>query len=155
MPYFQIEKLVRNDKSGDWCLLPYPGHPKGCPNYGKKKTCPPVVPLIDNFIDVDGPIYLVYSEFDLASHAKRMKAIHPEWTDRQCRCVLYWQGTSKKLLKFEIKKAVIETGLDLFVDKPEAVGVNVYATCALSGLKLEKIRDLKVCRHVAIIGQRP
>jgi hypothetical protein len=100
-------------------------------------------------------MYLVYSEFDLGAHIEKMKAAHPEWSDKQCRCVLYWQGASKKLLKGEIKKAVKETGLKIVVDKPEGVGVNVYATCFKSGLRLERIKGLKICRHVAIIGQRP
>jgi len=109
--------------------------------------------MIDEVIDVNRPVYLVYSEYDLESHVGKMRQRHPNWSDRQCRCVLYWQGASKKLLKQEVKKAAFETKSIKIITKPEAMGVNVYATCRLSGLRLERIEGLKICRHVALIGQ--
>ncbi len=43
-------------------------------------------------------------------------------------------------------------GLNTITTCPEGMGVNVYATARAHGLILEKIRDLKMCRHIALIG---
>ena len=152
-PYIvPVAKLVLSDQVGEWCKLPYPGHPKGCPNYGKADRCPPLAPHVSDFFDVSGPLYLVHSEFDLAGHQAKMKAANPKWSDRQCRCVLYWQPSSRKQLKARTTEAMRLTGLDGVAMVPEAMGVNVYATARVSGLALEPIRGLKTCRHVALIG---
>ena len=150
------KKIIHNTKVSDWCGLPYPGHPKGCPNYcsGKAK-CPPVAPYITEIMDLDRPVYLVYSEFNLAAHMAKMKKRHPHWTERQQRNVLYWQSRSKKQMKERAAEAVRILGADTICTMGEAAGVNLYATCRLSGLKLEKIKGLKICRHVALVGWRP
>lgn len=155
MPFiYPISKLVLNDQTGEWCKIPYPGHPKGCPNYDKVDRCPPRAPKIEDFFDISTPMYLVHSEFDLAAHQDRMLSLHPEWSDRQCRCVLYWQPKSRKQLKERSAEAMKFLGLDGVAMVPEAMGLNVYATARLSGLHLERIRDLKTCRHVALIGHK-
>ncbi len=85
---------------------------------------------------------------------QRMKDLHPGWSELQCRCVLYWQSTSRDQLAYRIKFALHTLQADASAAVPEAMGVNVYATCRLAGLQLEKIRTLKICRHVALIGWR-
>jgi hypothetical protein len=62
---------------------------------------------------------------------------HPDWTDYQKRCVLYWQGTARSQLKKEILKfekdhpeCVVSTG-------PEAMGVNLTETMKKIGIELE------------------
>jgi len=152
-PYIiPVARLVLSSQVGAWCKIPYPGHPKGCPNYGTEDRCPPHAPHVSEYFDTSRQLYIVHSEFDLSGHQERMQEAHPQWSDRQCRCVLYWQPRSRKQLKERAAQAMKSLGLDAMAWVPEAMGVNVYATCKLSGLHLEQIRNLKTCRHVALIG---
>jgi len=155
LPFGVIEaiQVCHSRKTGDWCKLPYPGHAKGCPNYGRD-GCPPDAPFISDIMDLRRPVYVAFSEFNLSAHIFRMQIKHPNWSDRQCRCVLYWQGTSRKQMRIRVKIAKFFGGGNLVLECPEAHGVNVYATCAYSGLKLQRIKNLETCRHVALIGFR-
>jgi len=149
---YEVKKLVRSAQTANWCRLPYPGHLKGCPNYGKTTKCPPQAPTVEEFFDLSKPLYIVHSEFNVLIHMCKMKQQHPQWSDRQCRCVLYWQPKSRKQLKERIKIAHAYLGTNTDTSCPEAMGVNVYATARVSGLKLEKVRELSICRHVALLG---
>ena len=151
---YKVKKLVINKSTSEWCKLPYPGHKKGCPNYGKSDRCPPECKHLGVYFDLSKPMYLIHSEFDLAGHALIMKNKHPNWSDRQCRCVLYWQSRSRKQLKERISAVMPILLVDFVTTTMEAMGVNVYATARLSGLNLERIRDLSICRHVALAGSR-
>ena len=141
-----------SDRVGKWCQSPYSNHPKGCPNYNATVKCPHQAPLIGELFDLKKSLCFVHSEFDLAVHVAKMEKKHPEWTLKQCKCVLYWQGTSRKQLKDRIREAMADLGADTVAMVPEALGVNVYATARLAGLNLERIRYLSICRHVALIG---
>jgi len=147
-----LYKIVTSKDTGKWCLLPYPGHPRGCPNYGKKEHCPPRAPAIENYFNTARPLFFVHSEFDLEKHVSKMRDKHPKWSGRQLKCVLYWQGTSRKQLKERTKEAAHIFGTNAFTFIPEAMGLNVYVTARINGLKLERTRSLKICRHVALIG---
>lgn len=147
-----IEKPILSHRTGDWCRLPYPNHPRGCPNYDKVPRCPPEARWLLEVVDVTRPLFIVYSEFNLLNHVSRMKKKHPGWSERQLRNVLYWQATSRKQLKERVKLAMIYTFTTLVFYCPEAHGLNVYATCRKNGLNLEKIRRLGICRHVALLG---
>lgn len=151
---FEVKRLVTSPKVADWCRMPYPGHAKGCPNYDDptKPWCPPRAPAVGEFFDLSRGLYLVHSEYDLEARSAELKSNNPDWTDKQCRCVLYWQKTSRKQLRLRAAVAMKETSATAMTTCPEAMGVNVYATAALSGLKLEKIDGLRICRHVALIG---
>lgn len=152
---YRVKRLVTTDQTNKWCRLPYPGHPKGCPNWGIKKGCPPEDPrILEKRFELASPLYLVASWFNVEAHARRMKDIHPTWSERQCRCVLYWQGTSRAELYARINIARRMLDVDMHSTCPEGLWVNVYATARLAGLKLGKIRDLKVCQHVALLGRR-
>ena len=146
-----MEKLVISKHTRKWCLYPYLGHPSGCPNYDKKK-CLLTTPLIDSYLDLNSPLYAVYSEFNLEEHIRRLKRKHPNWSERQLKCVLYWQGSSRKMLRENISKAQSKFLFTKIITCPEWLGVNVYATLKLAGLYLDKIKSLKICRHVAICG---
>ena len=148
----EIFNLISSEKTGQWCKIPYPNHKNGCPNYDKKYYCPPHAVKLVDILDMSRPLYIVHSEFDLGRHVKRMKSKHPEWTDRQCRCVLYWQGTSRKQLRERVRIAQHITGCNIISYCPEGQGINLYATCLKNGLKLEKIRHLSICRHIALLG---
>lgn len=147
-----IKRLIFSGKVGNWCQLPYPNHPKGCPNYGKKKDCPPRAKKIWEVFDLKKSLYLINSEFDLRSFGLEMKKKHPDWTRKKCRCVLYWQPKSRKQLKDRISWTLTNLNLDVAFTIPEAMGLNVYATARINGLHLERIRNLQICKHVALAG---
>ena len=147
----EINRLVTTDRQEDWCKRSYPLHPEGCPKVGKL-GCPPTVEHITKVMDMDRPMYFVHSEFDLAAHVEKMRRRLPHWSERQLRSVLYWQGTSRKQMKERAAIAQWELGTEMVLSCPEAYGVNVYVTARLHGLKMERIKDLKTCRHVALLG---
>lgn len=152
----EVKRLVMSPHVGQWCLLPYPGHKRGCPNFGKKPGCPPDAVNIHRFIDISRPMYLVYSaRFDLAGHAEKMKKYHPTWSARQCRNVLYWQGTVRAGLRRRVRAAMGYLACDAATYCPEGMGVNVFVTARLAGLRLDKTRHLSVDHHVALIGHSP
>lgn len=147
-----IKELITSNKVGDWCKLSYYNHPKGCPNYNKLQRCPPKAQFITEFINISKPMYFVHSEFNLKNHIRKYKKKYPHWTIHQLRCVLYWQNTSRSQLEKRTNHAIKLFKCNRITDCPEGMGVNVYATALKSGLKLEKIKNLNICRHISLIG---
>ena len=137
MPW-EIVKPVIDPDVRKLCVKAYPNHPKGCPNFGKKDCCPPKVSLIADTFKMDAPIYGIWNEYPFGQHVAKMKAAHPDWSERQLACCLYWQGTARKQLKGIIKKFLEQKGSDLMVTTcPEAQGVNLTATMKSIGVELE------------------
>lgn len=129
-------KVVVDYSVRDLCSRRYYNHPKGCPNIGKK-DCPPHAPKIEDVLDLSQDVYAVYNVFGLGEHVARMKKKHPEWTERQLKCCLYWQPKARKQLKEKIvafKKQF--TGMYI-IKNPEACGVNVTATMKTADIRLE------------------
>lgn len=145
---FPLDHVVVDSRVRDWCKLPYPGHSKGCPNYSKKLGCPPERPLFASLIET--PFTLVAVSFNLGAWAEQMKEKHPEWSDRQARCCLYWQGKVRKRLRQACERLVTEDDLVLYT--PEATGVNVFETCRTVGLILKR-NPQDIVWKVAIIGR--
>lgn len=135
----------------DFCARPYPGHPRGCPNFGKKEGCPPKAPLLDQRLDLTYPVFAVINDFDLTSHVERLKLAHPAWTDRQLRCSLYWQCTAKKAWKSGIAEFLLAHPGYSAMLCPEAMGVNVAETLLRSGIEIEW-PPVNVVRQVALCG---
>lgn len=133
------------------CCKPYPGHKKGCPNYGKKKGCPPEAPKYDDVYDISKPVYAIINKFDLCAHISRMKEVHPEWTERQLRCCLYWQPTARKQLLQIIKEFYSSNAGYKIESCPEAMGVDVTETLKSAGIILEWPPEKWVCQ-VALAG---
>jgi len=134
------------------CVRPYPLHPKGCPNVGKCDRCPPDAPLFDEVYDISSPIYAVVNEFDLAGHVARMAAKNPAWSDRQLKCVLYWQNTARKQLSEKIEVALAALPGYTATGCPEGMGVDVTATLSQVGIILEW-PPVRVARHVALLAK--
>jgi len=68
-----------------------------------------------------------------------MRTKHPEWSERQLACCLYWQGTARKQLAERIKEFLKGQDEHLVVLRcPEATGVNVTATMKTLGIELER-----------------
>lgn len=155
MPYVEVRPVIDLSVRG-LCALPYEGHPKGCPNFGRVDRCPPRSPLLYQVFDKDGPFYAVYSTFSLGDHVRSMRAKHPDWSPRQLACVLYWQGTARSRLRKEIatcKNVVRRPGAPWVVETtPEAMGCDVTATMKSVGLHLEW-PPTELAYQVAIAGQ--
>lgn len=149
-----LKKVYHSNNVRDWCKLPYPGHSKGCPNYGCKSKCPPISPYFTELFDLEKDIYFIFSEFDLEGHINSMKIKHPNWTDKQLRNVLYWQGKARKELRNRIWQARKFIDFDCISITPESNGVNVYRTCAHHGLLLNRIKGLKINKFFAIVGKK-
>jgi len=132
--------------------LPYPSHPRGCPNYNHKYGCPPKARLIEEAIDLGRTTYLVIVKFDLAKHINEMLMRHPHWSNRQARCVLYWQGGVNKELKFRTCEAKweLEGFNDIFMC-PEAMGINIIKTVRDLGIPI-KARPVDTVFKVALLA---
>ena len=138
------------------CFKPYYNHPKGCPNHGKRARCPPLAPRIDEFFDLTKKTMAVVAHFNLGQHVEKMRNKHSNWSNRQCECCLYWQGTVRRWLRREIaynltRTALFDTDNLIATDCPEAMGVNVTATMADVGIVLEW-PPKKIVRKIAFIG---
>ncbi|MEM5789005.1 MAG: hypothetical protein AAGU11_16960 [Syntrophobacteraceae bacterium] len=150
----RLDRIVYSAKVGEWRRLPYPGHPKGCPNQGRPPFCPPNSTALVDYLDTARPVYLVFEYFWLKNHADGMREKHPGWTDRQCRNLLYWQGIVRAGLKRNVAAAMSILGCDVVTYCPEGQGVNVFATARLAGLALDKTRRICIDHHIALIGSR-
>lgn len=148
---FQNVNLIIDCGVRSLCQRPYPGHPKGCPNYGKKTGCPPGSELITELIDLDQPIFAIWNVFDFTEHIKKMRLKHPAWSERQLSCCLYWQRGARKELKKEIQYFMATRLGWIILRNPESNGVNVTATMFQIGERLEWPPKTKAYQ-VAIAG---
>jgi len=135
------------------CTLAYPAHKKGCPNYNKRKDCPPNVKMVDEYFDMSKPIYFIIYEFPLPQHIEKMRIKHPNWTERQLRNCLYWQRSARKRLKENVKCFLKKHSDQEYVVNytPEAMGVNVSKTIAQYGIRLDWPPFHSVCK-IALAG---
>lgn len=151
MNIVEVKELRINYKAREWCKLPYPNHPRGCPNYGKHKECPPQAPKLFLAEVKEKKLFLIYEMFNMAEHEQTMLSRHPWWTTRQARNLLYWQGKVRKRLK----QACLEF-LGLFENSfimtcPEARGVNVITTAQLTGLPVT-VKAYPTVYKIALAG---
>ncbi len=144
-------KLIIDYRARDWCKLPYPLHPNGCPNFNHKSTCPPQICRIEDWTDLHKQMWFVVVPFDIQSHVNRMLSLYPHWSDRQARCVLYWQPKINKQLESETKlfcafKSVKSTTC------PEAMGVNVIKTAKGLGLPISP-RPKEIVYKISLVAE--
>lgn len=136
MPWAQVEPVIDLKMPG-LCRHPYPNHPKGCPNWAKKEGCPPSAVPIGKLIDLNREVWAIWNKFDLGSHVSKMREKHPEWTDRQLKCCLYWQPRARIALLSEVSRFDVEHWGYRFVRCPEASGVVLTPTMRQAGIELE------------------
>ncbi len=136
MPFTQLPSVVLDASVRGVCRRPYAGHPKGCPNFGKRAACPPEAPRFEDRFDL-AEVWAIWNAFDFGSHCARMRERHPEWSQRQVECCLYWQGTARKQLEAEIGQFNWEHPPFSVTRCPEAMGVNITASMRLVGVELE------------------
>ena len=82
-----------------------------------------------------------------------MKEKHPNWSDRQARCVLYWQGRLDKKLREASEKVASNVSNSYIVYKPEAYGIHLFKTCENIGLVLER-NPQKLLWKMTIVGTK-
>ena len=135
------------------CLDPYPRHPKGCPNWGKKEGCPPNIRYFPNVYSTS--VHIAAVRFNFADYLELRRQDHPDWTDRALRNPLYWQGHVRHELNQFLFEYLSEhpeiTGEIVF--NPEAMGVNLFATCQKAGINLEQTPKNNVYK-IALIAQK-
>jgi hypothetical protein len=136
MNYVEVKPVIDYSVRG-LCCKPYPNHVHGCPNFHRKKGCPPECPKFESIVDIDKPIYAIFNKFDFVGHVERMKNKHPEWTKRQLECCLYWQQKARKVLKEKIKEFLREHSDMRIIHCPEGCGVNITETMKNVGIFLE------------------
>jgi hypothetical protein len=120
-----------------WCTLPYPNHIAGCPNFGKRQDCPPEAPY---FLDIyRSRAFVAFLCFDFEKYLEIKKQIHPDWTDKALRNPRHWQDHLRMVLKKSVADTLKMSELSDYeaVYNPEAMSVNVHATCQAVGLELE------------------
>lgn len=165
-----LRKLFFIENPIDLCKLKYSGHPNGCPNIihnlnilktnkKPKLSCPPFAKRLSEKYDLfNQDKYFCYVKFNLKKQKERMKLLHPNWTDKQCRCLLYWQKSvvkilEKKCLSFVLfAKNIIESKEKYNYELiPEAMGLNVFETAAYHNIILERNPQNYVYK-IAFIG---
>lgn len=145
---YRASERINGQKA--WCELPYPGHKNGCPNYGK--SCP--FPRVEKKFDLSKRHWFAIIKFDLVNHMERMGTLHPKWSERQRRCVLYWQNGVRRKLDALCGSFVGGGVRGLIYHKiPEAMGVNVILTLRRMGIPIE-IKPKKFVHKVALIGSQ-
>ena len=108
--------------------------------------------MSDHF-DLDSPVFFITIKFDIASHTTKMKGAHPDWTNRQCRNLLYWQGSVRKELKNYTESLIALSDVKLAVTYiPEAMGVDVFGTCANLEIPIERNPQHYV-HKIAMLGR--
>lgn len=132
-----IVKPVIDPRVKSFCRLPYPGHPHGCPNFNKRAICPPRAPRFDKLVDITRPVYCIVNRFDLRAHAEIMKTRHPDWSEAQIYCCLYWQGKARKQLRLKVDSFLQNHPGYIALYCPEGSGVDVVATVAQIGIEFE------------------
>lgn len=157
MLYKRIKELIVKEVVRDWCRLPYPGHLNGCPNFGKSEQCPPKVKMVYDIFDINKPMWFIYIKFNLEEHSKKMKLLHPNWSEKQCRCCLYWQNKVRKQLKedcIKFMKALYKCNISYICTLiPEAMGVNVFETANMIGIPVRS-EAWPIIYKIALIGSK-
>jgi len=107
-----------------------------------------------DFLDYKGyDWFAVVEEFDLKSHAEKMKEKHPHWTERQCRNLLYWQNGVRSRLRKKAEALALPFMGDVILDIPEANGVNMFDTMAMHGLVIERQKP-DTLHKIMLVGKR-
>ena len=145
------KSLAIDFRAREWCKIPYEGHPNGCPNWNRNPHCPPNVPIITDVFDLTKPLWFSIVEFNLLQHRTNMAIKHPNWSEKQCNCCLYWQNGVRKQLKMQCRNALRDNLGSIYTLIPEAMGINVFKTARNIGIILKRNpRDIII--KIALIG---
>ena len=155
------DAVVYERKFQGLCRKPYHAHPEGCPNFGKKKGCPPRQPLIDEVFDLGRELYVIYTIFPVGKFAERMRLAHPRWAEqpRQLYNPLRWQKRARNEHSREVERFLAEHN-GMKVDRcPEARGVNITHLMRSVGVELDwrwpPKHSVKNVKHVVSLAGWP
>lgn len=149
----KLDKIIAHPKVMEMCKIPYEGYPDGCPMYNTRSKCPPQQNKMYYEI-IDPPYFLIIQEYDLEAQMERMKKLHGNWSDKRCANSRYWQkgfDTSIENEAIEFVKTNMRDGIILI--RPEAYGVNLFATCAHNGIILKRKYPLKIVKKMVMVGR--
>jgi predicted metal-binding protein len=135
------------------CLDPYYKHPKGCPNWGVKIGCPPEAPFFSDVYSKD--VYIGAVKFNFEEYLFSRRQTHPDWTERAIRNPRHWQGHVRSEMRqflFDYLSNHPEINGEILTN-PEALGVNLFATCKKVGIQLEQTPQ-KFVYQVVLIANR-
>lgn len=128
----------------DYCTNPYPGHPEGCPHFGKRKECPPQAPLIEDFIDLSKPHYFIIVKYDCGHNSLEIPEKKEKTPD-------VWEEHMNPVLCEYIQEFQKTCPGTVFTLHPSAVGVDVFKTARKMGISLKSNPEKTLCK-IALIG---
>jgi hypothetical protein len=145
-----LEEVVVDERArdGTWCSLPYPDHPDGCPNYPE---CIQERTHINEYEDYEW--FGVVQKYDLNAHAEEMRELHPDWSESQLRNDREWHEEIQSELQEEAEAFADKSAGDVVLERPEGHGVDMWATMAGNGIKLET-NNPWVIHKIVIVGKR-
>jgi len=168
----EIKRLFFVINSINLCKLPYPGHKNGCPNVGKSQQCPPNSIRLEKKYNLSAHCYFVYIKFNIEKQEKRMLKLHPKWTKKQARCLLFWQPSIKKILEEMCQDIILQLGSSGVDQKgnfytntgeekhlcyeliPEAMGLHVFTTAHNIGIPSKRNYSKQTYIYkIAFIGE--
>jgi hypothetical protein len=82
-----------------------------------------------------------------------MKKKHPNWSERQCRNLLYWQNGVRSRLRKKTESYINPLSDDIILEIPEACGINMIETMSKAGIKIQTDHPDNVIK-VMLIGRR-
>jgi hypothetical protein len=96
-----------------------------------------MAPWLSHAFEMNQPFWLIVNRYPFGEHVEKMRSKHPDWTDRQLSCCLYWQGTARKQLDLLIKEFWVEHPGARVARCPEAMGLDVTATLKSVGVEIQ------------------
>ncbi len=142
--------VVQDLKMIALCRSPYYKHPIGCPNWDHKEGCPPhTKPFLSVF---EPDVYVSIARLDFGTYLRLKAEIHPSWTDKALRNPRHWQGHLRAAHRKHFTPGKIPPGYEKVINA-EAMGVNLFETCAAAGFFLERNLTNFVC-EVSVLAKR-
>lgn len=122
----------------EWCRLPYYDKGFGCPRFYKE-----CMYIKDTIFDVGiEPFIIVGLKYNFKKYINDMKELHPDWSLRKLKTVIYYQN----LINKELKNLTMDTIHNLilkgyknldYTDKPEIYGIFIIAMMIRMGYEIE------------------
>jgi len=122
----------------DWCQLEYYENIYGCPRFHRE-----CMYINDTIFDVGvEPFIIVGLKCNFKKYIEDMKELHPDWSLRKLKTVIYYQKNINKELKDltieKIKSLILKGYKNLdYMDKPEIYGIFIIAMMIKMGYEIE------------------
>ena len=150
-----IENCWKEEQPRSLCIKTYPGHPEGCPNYGKNEECPPKIPAMYDWIFDTRDVYAVITEFDLLAWYEYRRKRKPYLPEGQIKNKMYWQTKDKAKNELAVKdfyKQYPEKKDYVYTNYLECMGVHLVKTLEENGINLEfPVKDFS--RRISLVAK--